>query len=85
MDWLDALMTTGAIGLIVLVATITFWVCAIVAFFSIAINASRIRRDVEAMRDMAEVEFHARATTAQAPAAHSRYAPPHGPAAPPHH
>ncbi|WP_062460864.1 hypothetical protein [Demequina soli] len=66
MDWIDALVAAGTTGLIVVVLVVTFWACAIVAFFSVAINTSRIRKDVAAMREIAEAEFQLSAEDADA-------------------
>ncbi|SEJ51722.1 hypothetical protein [Demequina mangrovi] len=66
MNGTDIFAITGTTGVVVAVMSVTFWLCAIIAFFSIAINASRIRKDVEAMRDIAEVEFTLRADAAKA-------------------
>ncbi|WP_062516804.1 hypothetical protein [Demequina gelatinilytica] len=66
MKWTETLAAAGAVGLVVIALILGFGISVIVAFFAIAINASRIRKGVEALRDIAEVEFKLRADAARA-------------------
>ena len=56
MDFVDFLATSTVIGLVVAVLVVTLWIAAIVAFFSMATNISRLRRDVEILQDIAIVQ-----------------------------
>lgn len=58
MDFVNFLATSTVIGFVVAVLAVTVWITAIVAFFSMATNISRLRRDVETLQDIATIQHH---------------------------